>query len=328
MKKITIFIVLTMITITSVKAQETKEAFKPNGKAFINIYSNFHATFTEESSFSAFEIERAYLGYDFKLSEHFSGKLNIDVGNPGTGKLEMVAFLKNAYINYTNDRFSASFGMIGTTAFKTQEENWGYRYIEKTFQDLYKMGASADLGVSASYKFTEWLKGDVILVNGEGYKLVQADNNYKAGAGLTINPINNLTIRGYYDILGTKDIQSTIVSFVGYDFGKATIGVEYNYQLNNGNSVGKDYSGYSVYATVKPIKDFKLFARYDYLTSVTLEGESAAWNLTKDGGFLFAGIEYQPVKGLKIAPNYRMSNPADKEKKQTNYFYINCDIKF
>jgi hypothetical protein len=328
MKKITILIVLTMIALTGVKAQETKEAFKPSGKAFVNIYSNFHSSFSEGSNSSAFEIERAYLGYDFKLSEHFSGKINIDVGNPGTGKLEMVAYLKNAYINYTNDKFSASFGMIGTTAFKTQEENWGYRYIEKTFQDLYKMGASADLGVSASYKFTEWLKGDVIIVNGEGYKLVQADNNYKAGAGITITPISNLTIRGYYDILGTKDIQSTIVSFVGYDFGKATIGAEYNYQQNYGNAVGKDYSGFSAYATVKPFKDFKVFGRYDYVSSVILEGETEAWNLSKDGGLLIAGIEYQPVKGLKIAPNYRMNNPADKEKKQSNYFYINCDIKF
>ncbi len=328
MKKITIFIAIIVFTYLSTQAQNEKEQYKPNGKAFVRIFSNFHYTFSDGTSSSAFEIERAYLGYDFNLSENFSGKINFDVGNPGNGKLEMVAYLKNAYISYSIDKFSVTMGMITTTAFKQQEEFWGYRYIEKSFQDASKMGSSADLGITASYKFADWLSADVILINGEGYKLIQADNKYKAGLGATITPVKNLKIRGYYDIWGNVNIQSTFAAFVGYDFGKASIGAEYNLQQNNENVAGKDFSGYSVYATVKPFKNFKVFGRYDNLSSTTLEGEAAAWNLSKDGGLLIAGIEYQPVKGLKISPNYRMFNHADKEKKPINYFYISCDIKF
>lgn len=40
----------------------------------------------------------------------------------------------------------------------------------KSFQDEYKFGSSADLGVSVAYKFNKVVSADVIVANGEGYK--------------------------------------------------------------------------------------------------------------------------------------------------------------
>jgi hypothetical protein len=329
MKKVTAFIMSVCFLTIATYGQTEKESFKPSGKVFVRVFSNFHTTITDGSTTSAFELDRTYLGYDFNLSENFSGKVNIDIGNPGNGSaLEMTAYIKNAYLTYSVDKLAVSFGMIGTTQFEVQEKSWGNRYVEKSFQDAYKFGSSADLGIRATYNFTNWLSANVIVVNGEGYKKLQADKNFKSGLGLTLVPVKNLTAFAYYDIMGKNETQSTMATFLGYDFGKATVGAEYNLQKNVGYTANKSLSGASVYAAVLPFKNVKVFGRYDYLTSNTLSGETNNWNLSKDGNLIIAGIEFQPAKGVKISPNYRLWNPTDDSKKPTNSFYISCDIKF
>lgn len=328
MKKITALLAIVFIA-SSLFAQNEKESFKPSGKAFIRVFTNFNTVLSDgKLKSSAFALDRAYLGYEYNLSENFSGKVNFDIGNPGTGSLQMTAFIKNAYIKYTKDKFAVSFGLIPTTQFDLQEKLWGYRYVEKSFQDDYKIGSSADLGISATYTFAKWLSADVIVINGEGYKKIQADSTYKAGLGLTLTPVKNLSARVYYDVMAKKVTQSTLVAFLGYNFGKASIGAEYNQQNNFGNSDGKNLSGTSIYATVIPIKAMKVFARYDLLQSNKLSGATSDWNLSSDGSLIIAGLEFQPVKGLKISPNYRLWTPADGSKKPTNSFFLSCDINF
>ena len=89
MKKLTTLLVALLI-VSGVYAQETNK-FKPSGKPFVKVFTNFHSTFEDGQSHQAFEIQRAYLGYGFKMNENFSGKVTLDVGNPGLGKLKMTA---------------------------------------------------------------------------------------------------------------------------------------------------------------------------------------------------------------------------------------------
>lgn len=329
MKKITAIITFILFLSVTLFGQTEKEGFKPSGKVFVRVFTNFHTTLTDGTSASAFELDRAYLGYDFNLSEHFSGKINFDIGNPGNSSAyEMTAYIKNAYLSYTKEKLSVSFGMISTTQFELQEKFWANRYVEKSFQDDYKIGSSADLGIRATYAFTDWLSASAIAVNGEGYKKLQADNYFKTGLGITLVPVKNLTAFAYYDLMGKDETQSTFASFIGYDLGKASIGAEYNRQQNAGYTADKTLSGTSVYAAVLPFKNIKLYGRYDYLISNTLSGESSNWNQAKDGSLILAGVEFQPVKGIKISPNYRLWNPADSSKNPTNSFYLSCEIKF
>lgn len=312
---------------TSLFAQE-KETFQPSGKVFMTVFSNFNTTISDGTSTSAFALERAYLGYEYNLSPNFSGKLNFDVGNPGVGKLEMTAYIKNAYIQYKTGGLSVQFGLIGTTSFKTMEGLWGNRYIEKSFQDAYKFNASADLGVSAAYKITDWASADLIIANGEGYKNLQADNQFRTGLGLTLTPTKPLIVRAYYDMMGATNTQTTASAAIGYKTKAITAAVEYNLQNNVENTSGKELSGYSAYANYAAIKNLKVFARYDMLTSAILTGETANWNVSKDGSLILAGIEYSPVKGVKFAPNFRFWTPADAAKTNVSSFFLNCEIKF
>ena len=90
---------------------------------------------------------------------------------------------------------------------------------------------------------------------------------------------------------------------------------------------GHDIYGTSFYTLYKPCKDFMIFGRFDDLKSKALEGQSDPWQLNKDGQLIIAGLEYTPIKGVKITPNIRYWNPADNSA-ATTFAYLNFEFKF
>ena len=304
-------------------SQETAETFKPHGKPIIRVFSNAHTTFSDGESQSVFELTRVYLGYEYQFSKNFSGAVVYDVGNPGAGKMQMTAFVKNAYLNYNYNNLSVDFGLITTTQFKVQENFWGYRYMEKVFQDAYDFASSADLGASG-----DMLSTDVALYNGEGYRKLQSDSLLKTAIGVTFTPVKELVIRGMVDFMGDDVSQNTYAGFIGYKGGKFSLAAEYNYQQNHLMVNQNDYFGPSFYGTFVASKKIKVFVRYDDLQSKTPSGQAGNWNLGNDGKLFMTGFEYAPVTGIKLTPNYRGWNPADKTAPFASTLMLNCEIKF
>ena len=327
MKKIAVLFLLIQGVFTMGYSQDTTEEFKPGGKPLALIFANFHSDFIDGETYPAYEITRAYLGYEYNFSKTWYAKTVLDVGNPESGKLQMTAYLKNAYLQYSKSNFTASFGLVATTQFKVSEKIWGNRYVEKSFQDAYKFNASADLGMSFDYRFADFISADFILVNGEGYKKLQSDKYLRPGLGVTINPVKEVMARVYVDYMGKETKQQSLATLLAYTGSKFVIAGEYNYQKNFGMSEGKDIYGTSFFANYQPCEKFKLFGRFDDLKSKKLPGETNPWNLNKDGQLYLAGIEYSPVKGVKVAPNFRFWNTADGSPNTTS-LYLNCEIKF
>ncbi len=327
MKRLFILVLSLIMINGAITAQES--SFIPGGKPFAKIYTNLNYKYSGGEGIPAFQIKRAYLGYSYDFSPNLSAKINIDVGNPSNdSKFEMTAFLKNAYLHYHKNDFKAYFGMISTLQFKVQEKFWGKRWIAKSFQDEYKFGASADIGMSAAYKFCDFASVDVWLVNGEGYKQIQSDGFLRIGGGLTLTPIRNLTARVYADHMGNEDAQQTLATFLGYQANSFSLAGEYNYQKNNKITGGNDYYGWSFYTSVDLVKSFKFFGRYDNLNSLTPEMADVPWNLSKDGQLYMAGVEFSPVKGVKLAPGYHGWSPADTGKDYVHGFYLNFEYYF
>lgn len=325
MKKLltTLTIILLFINVFS---QENKEEFKPSGKPFIKVFTNYHSSFTDGVNHNMFEIQRAYFGYAFNLSKKISGKVNIDVGNPGVGKLNMTAYLKNAYFQYKSGRLTTKFGLIGLSQFKLQEKQWEGRYLYKSFQDEHKFGSSADLGLYASYKLHDMVSIDATIANGDGYKSIEADSTLKYSCGITLSPFKGMKVRAYYDFMGNDSTQKTISFYAGYSTGKLKVGAEYNQQLNYKITENQDRTGLSFYGSYK-IKKVRLFGRYDQLSSIKIGNAADPWNYAKDGQGIIVGIEFSPVKGIKITPNYQGWIPANGNP-VVNMAYISCEIKF
>jgi len=316
------------IIIISVAGISQDASFEANGKPVLRIFSNYHSTFSEGERGSAFELQRVYLGYEHNFSEHLSGAAVFDVGNPGVGSLQFTAYVKNAFLKYEKSNLTINFGMIPTTHFNIQESAWGYRYLEKSFQDEYKFNSSADIGASVAYKITDFLSADLIVANGEGYKNIEADSTLRTGVGVTLKPIQNLTARAYYDISTHVNTQSSIVTFLGYSADKFSLGAEYMLQLQPDFEAGREWSGTSFYGTYHISKKLKLFGRYDDLSSNTVTGETANWNMSGDGQNFIGGFEFFPIKGIKLAPNFKGWSPSDISKSFVSTIVLNVEVRF
>ncbi|MBC5622208.1 hypothetical protein [Butyricimonas hominis] len=325
MKKILMSVVLIIACMSSF-GQEEKKKFQITGKPIVTVFANYHAGLGDANKESGFALDRAYLGYQFSLTEKLSGKVVFDMGSTKVdgADLERVAYIKNAMLSWKTGDFTLDFGLIGLEQFNVQEKFWGYRYIMKSFQDEYKFGSSADMGILGRYKFTKWLSADITISNGEGYKKLNGDNKYRYAVGATLFPVKGLTIRAYYDLAskssdadGLKD-QQNLAFFAGYKHKLFSLGGEYNQMFNTKSKEDKDQNGFSVYSTVKLAEKFDAFGRYDNLAS------KDDWS-SADGQRVLIGIQYSPIKQLKIAPNFSTWNPRDG--KSSSFAYLNIEFK-
>lgn len=154
MKRILISVVLAAICLSSFgQKQEEKKKFQIKGQPIVTVFANYHAGIGNANKESGFALDRAYLGYQFSLTEKLSGKVVFDMGSTKVSgsDLERVAYIKNAMLSWKTGNFTLDFGLIGLEQFNVQEKFWGYRYIMKSFQDEYKFGSSADMGILGKY---------------------------------------------------------------------------------------------------------------------------------------------------------------------------------
>ena len=326
MKKIVILAGLLACIGINAQAQDTTTV-EPKGKAIINVFGNFHTGFGAENDDRGFELDRSYVGYEYNLGNGLSVKGVMDIGqSKQVDDYHRIAYIKNAMISWKTGNLTLNGGLISTTQFNLQEKFWGYRYIMKSFQDQYKFGSSADLGLSAAYKFADWVSADVIVVNGEGYKKIQTDDGLNYGVGITLTPAKGFQMRLYGGINECADEHqentTNLAAFLGYKHEKFTLGAEYNKMWNASYTDGADQYGCSVFASVKLSKQADLYARFDDLSS------KDDWNLSKDEQAAILGAQFKLGKYVKIAPNFRMSMPKADGAKNAYSAYINCYFGF
>ena len=303
--------------------------FVPHGKPFMLIFSDVNYTVNEEGNSKAFELTRAFFGYDYFFSKKISSKINIDLADPGVDNLDMTMVIRNAFVQYKGSAFSARIGMIEVDQFVHQQAQWGYRYIYKSFLDAYKFSPPADLGIAFEYSPIKAVSFDFSILNGEGYKKVELDTTFKTTFGITLKPSGGFVFRGYYDRMKKDFAQTTVALMAGYSHRNFRTGIEYNMQQNAGMADGNDKSGMSVYASLGISEKFSVFTRYDYLKSDSPNDDPETGDiLSTDEQFFIAGFDYTPVKGIKIAPSYFGYVPDDNSKSFTSRVGIYLEVKF
>ncbi len=303
-------------------AQEVKtekpEA-KAKGKVILQAFGNFHAGFGALDGERQFEMDRAYLGYEYNFGNGLSIKGVVDMGAKGDG-YDRIVYLKNMQVSWKKGRWTLNGGLISTTQFNAVEKFWGYRYIYKSFQDQYKFGSSADLGLSASFKAADWVTIDAIITNGEGYKKVQYKDGFQYGLGATFTPAKGLTMRAYVGLNEQPDGKNVMnyAAFAGYKNDRFSLGAEYNYMQNYKGVADHDKSGFSVYGTVVANKWLNVYARYDNLMS------KDDWAQSDDEGMLLVGAQFKVGKNVKLAPNFRMTMPKADGAENGYAVYASC----
>lgn len=338
MKKNILLSIIFLGSILLVKAQD-KDTFKPSGKIIARAFFDYSTGIDNEDNEQGFDITRAFLGYDYKITPSLSARVVLDgaSGRSSSGKLE--PYLRNAYLNWKDYGVNINIGLTGLLQFSTQENYWKHRYVLKSFQDLNKMAPSVDLGFTTKYTFNRYFSADFSLTNGEGYKNISQDNSMRYAVGLDFYPVKNILVRLYGDIynesedlrdstpedaanIGYKS-QYSIAALLGYQNESISVGAEYNHLFNKGFIENKNYFGYSFYTSIKFHSKWRAFARYDLMDSKTPSGFTSPWN-DLDGQLMIAGVEFAPLKQLKIAPNLRNINP-DRDKSE-RYVFVNVEF--
>ena len=325
MKKYFLIVALLGVAIAA-NASGVKDG-SPRDKAIVQVFGNFHAGFGSENEYRGFELERSYLGYEYRLTEGLTVKGVVDIGKSNAvDDYHRIVYIKNAMLSWKRGDLTLSGGLIPTTLFNFQEKFWGYRYVMKSYQDLYKFGSSADLGISVAYRFTDWISADAVVLNGEGYKKIQVGSGLNYGLGITITPVKGLQMRLYGGLNeGGKSGMANIVNmaaFVGYKSDRFAVGAEYNHMLNSSYDRGVDRYGYSLFASVVAAKFANVYVRYDD------QYASIGGADDREGQMAILGAEFKLGKYVKVAPNFRMSMPQHKTSHYRCYGYLNCSFGF
>lgn len=329
MKILPVALSILMLTTVSVAAQESED-FKPSGKFFGLLFTNYHTTFNGDDNYSAFEVTRSYFGYDFSFSKEFTSRIMYD----GTtevinGKTIYSGYLRNAYLQYDNKKFMIQGGLIGSEQISMMEKIWGYRYVTKPPIDYSGMIQAADLGLATKVYAAEFLTLDLSVTNGRGFKDLASNGTYKMAAGFTLTPAENMIVRGFYDMMGPSGRMQRTASIVAAWMGpKFNAGAEYFRQDNASMTDGQNYSGISLFTKVPVAEKVRLFARFDNISSVIMDGDEDPWNLNRDGSYIFAGIDFLPVRNVRISPNLNLFLPSDSGRDNVSTIGLNIEAKF
>jgi hypothetical protein len=278
------------------KKAKTDSSFKPSGKLWGYVFGDYYYKdhsdsfnrggsnqYTNiEQTRNAFQIRRAYLGYDYEITPKFAAQLllaaedNVTTSAGSTsGDLlsnnKLAFYIKNANIRVRNvwNGTDLVVGEVSTPAFPLLiEPTWGHRSIERTIADI-RRTPSFDLGVTLQGKFDP-KKGNY------GY-------NVMVGNGTSAKPEND-KYKWFYGDIWAKFMNKKILvdvysdyqrlnwvptwhhdrmmikGFVAYTIPEFTLGVEgFINTLGNDNFATKIGGGVDT-ITVKA-KGISIFAR-------------------------------------------------------------------
>jgi len=180
------------------RAQETKVSGLFFGDYFAAV-SHHDGDVQDANGFWA---RRVYLTFDRKIDSSWDVRLRFEAHSPGdfTSKSKMDPFLKDLWIRWKNGRHSIVMGVSPSPSWDVPEHVWGYRDLEKTPMDLFKMGSSRDFGIAFKGAFGEGGKVQyhMMLANGAGEK-AETDQGKKYMGALIFHPVRSVTLHVYAD---------------------------------------------------------------------------------------------------------------------------------
>ena len=290
-----------------------------SGKVFFN-----HSTDLSEDGINAFNMKRAYLTLDNDVSESVSYKVTYDIGNNDGGSAH-TAFLKVAMVKWKTSLGNVMIGMQGMNMFKTMENTWGHRFIDKMPMDTYGYSASADLGIGLGRSFGP-ISSSILITNGGGYKKAESDSHKKLSIHAVYGESKLNKKDGFngglsfsmepYDKEAFQQYQKNVMGiFAGYAGNGFRSGFEFDTKTQ------EDVSGqiFCIYATYKINDKLSILARLDQVDADKSKDDDGIQAI-------IAGVHYSASKGLTIAPTVRVKAPEEGDSE--NSIVLNFQFNF
>lgn len=295
---------------------KAEEQGKFSGKSYFEYFKPDNSL----NKIEKFQFTRYYFTYDKQITENLAVRYRLDADRTADDKMR--PFLKHAYLSWANLITDAKIyiGMQQTPNWSSySEQYWGHRGVEKTIQDLHKVGSSADLGIGLVGNFSDRLGYHILLANGTGFSNPENDNYKKTSGLLWFKPGDNFigTVYADFEPISPDNSNSTISLFGGMDTDKILAGLEF-FVRSNGNPANGDVIGLSLFGTLK-LSNGNIFGRYDI-------SDPDGFKRNDNINYIIIGYEYIVDEKLKIMPNVRNKKSGDTN--SLTDIHINFEFSF
>lgn len=260
---------------------------------------------------TGFWMRRAYIGFDTKISSEWSSLLRFESNSPGDFKTnaKMTPFVKDAFLAWKRAGQELYLGISPTPTYKYVEDFWGYRSIEKTPLDLFRMGSSRDFGVA--YKTTAMENKvfyHVMFGNGAG-EGGETNEGKKGMFSVGFDFPGALVAQIYADFEdrpGNTD-RTTYHAFLGWKGASSRYGLEYGWQDREVETgPDEDVSVVSVFGVWDLSDKSSLIARWDRAFDGFSDSDKIPYiPIAKDTEFdlVILGWDYKLHKQISLMPN-------------------------
>lgn len=258
-----------------------------------------------------FWLRRGYLTFDVEVAKAWSARFRLEVNSPGDfeSSAKMTPFVKDAYVAWKGADNELFFGISPSPTFELVEGSWGYRAVEKTPLDLYRLGSSRDFGVAWKGKAAGGkLSWHAMLGNGAG-EGGETNEGKKAMLSVAYRPTKELVVEAYADTEDRPDStdRTTFHAFAGYKGTRSRYGVEYATQKRTARE-GPDQTVTvaSVFGAWEAGEKLSLLARLDRsFDGIPDAGDIPYLGLAADTKFDLAivGAEYRVHRMISVIPN-------------------------
>jgi len=284
-----------------------------SGYMFGDYYYILSHNIAELKNQNGFWFRRIYFTYDLKFTENWSTRFRLEFNSPGDFKTKdtLKPFVKDAYLAWNKGNHNIFLGISASPTWEYIEGFWGYRSVEKTPLDLYKMGDSRDFGLAfkGSFDKKKYYSYHVMFANGEGTKS-EINKGKKFMGSFLFKFAKNFSFEVYGDYTQRESHKnsSTYQGFLGWKGEKSRIGIQYAHQTQQMGKGQKDlaFDIISVFGVVDFSGKTSFLFRYDRMAD-PLPAASTISYVPMNGSAPFhmflAGLDLRLIKNISLIPN-------------------------
>lgn len=331
-KKILILIMFCLVTFGYQVANaqsdtNTQPTHRFSGVLFSDYYfvlNNHNEDLEGENGFWA---RRINFTYDNRLSQSVTTRFRLESNSPGdfSTNAKMEPFVKDLYLNWAmNENHVLIAGLSPTPTWGLVETIWGYRSVEKSPLDLYKLGSSRDFGIALRGKFGESGKLNYHAMFGNGSGTGAETNKWKKymlSISWWFTDHLAFEVYGDYDRRTETNKRTTYQLLAGYVSDKVNIGAIYASQTRTEAISGASddvltLDVASVFTNFKPSERWTIILRVDHVFDPNPKGPTIDYiPFSSEAGstLMIFGFGYQPIPRIHIIPNIETVSYGEAE---------------
>ncbi len=290
-----------------------------------------------------FRFRRIQFGYQTELGKGWSLGLRLEMNSKAFNEDKLTPYVKNAYVKKKLwEGAHVLVGIMNTPSFNKIEKFWGYRYIEKTTPDFFKLASSRDFGIALDGTSKGGLVYTIMVGNYSSHK--SEKNKGKAFYGRIGWQSKHLYLEANGHVAGDGDEDDNrkdiiyLTFFGGFksSWGRIGAGYHYYYYKEDSDIPPNDYYNgiISAFAVVKLHENLHCFVRYDHSIDKILTDIDGYIPISKIDNsfytprFVVTGIDYQINDWIRLSPNVKVVFYEEANRNSDLYFNLSGLITF